>query len=106
MGPQAGAGRVLARHEDWVTSIAASPDGSLVATGGGDDTVRIFPLAGGPARVLRGHRDMIRGLVFSRDGQRLASVGFDSAVRVWDVRQRRAAAREPRPPSRAPPAWS
>jgi eukaryotic-like serine/threonine-protein kinase len=80
-----GAGRVLARHEDWVTSIAASPDGSLVATGSGDDTIRIVPRAGGAGLILRGHRDMIRGLLFSADGRRLASVGFDSTVRVWDV---------------------
>jgi eukaryotic-like serine/threonine-protein kinase len=80
-----GAPRLLGRHEDWVTSIAASPDGRLVATGSGDDTIHLMSTGGGPTRVLRGHGDTVRGLTFSAGGEHLASVSYDSSVRIWDV---------------------
>jgi len=82
---RAGALRELGRHDDWVTSIASSPDGRLIATGSGDDTVRLFPVLGGRPRLLRGHADTVRDLVFSPSGDWLASVSYDSTVRVWDV---------------------
>ena len=88
---QKGLLRGLQRHQDWVTTLAISPDGQLVASGSGDDTIVMRRLADDGGRdlpqemVLRGHEDTVRGLVFSPDGSALASVSFDSSLRIWDI---------------------
>ena len=79
-------------HGAPLTSIAFSPDGSLVATGGTDGTVRIWDLvlrakATGFAAVrpvLR-HDQRVRSVEFSPDGRLLLTASDDRTVRVWDV---------------------
>jgi WD40 repeat protein len=78
-------------HPEGITSVAWSPNGSIVASGSG--------LAGGPIRLweaasgrflgeLKGHTSWICNLVFSADGQRLYSASADQTIRIWDVERR------------------
>ena len=67
-----------------VVSVAFSPDGRLVATGGRDGRARIWPLGNlnAPPIVLRGHKDSIRSVAFSSDGRLVATGGEDGTARL------------------------
>ncbi len=76
----------LVGHEPVVYGVTFSPDRRLIATAGGDGTIRLWSAVdGGPRAVLRGHNLPVNAVRFSTDGKRLASAGTDSSVRLWDV---------------------
>jgi WD40 repeat protein len=78
-------------HVGQAEAIALNSDGSLMATGGEDTTVRLWQLHGEAPRLvgeLLGHDQRVRALAFSRDGRFLATGGDDTVIRVWDVTAR------------------
>ena len=65
-------------------AIRFSPDGTRIATGASDRTVRLWEAdTGTPLLTLRGHRGAVLGIAFSTDGQDLASASADGNVRLW-----------------------
>jgi WD40 repeat protein/tRNA A-37 threonylcarbamoyl transferase component Bud32 len=79
-------------HDQEVTSLAYSPDGKLLASGGGysAEDIRLWSAATGQtAGSLAGHRGWICDLQFSADGQRLLSASADQTIGIWDVPTRR-----------------
>ncbi|MCC7019089.1 MAG: hypothetical protein IT332_05010 [Ardenticatenales bacterium] len=70
-----------------VTTVAFSPDGAVLASGGPDRVVRLWRSATGESvRQLEGHTDAVMQVAFSPDGSRLASASRDKSVLVWDAR--------------------
>jgi WD40 repeat protein len=73
-------------HTGPVRGLAFSPDGTRLATAGGDRTARVWEAATGRELVaLHGHRDIIWRIAFSPDGTRLATASQDYMLKVWDA---------------------
>jgi hypothetical protein len=79
--------RVLTGHDGWVRAAVVAPDGSWLATGGADGTVRVWDAASGQQRmVLSGHRGRVYTMAIAPDGSWVAAGGAgDTRVLLWDV---------------------
>jgi len=74
----------LPGHESSITSLAVTPDGSLLASGSYDGTIRLRRLPDGePMATLRGHEDGVTSLTVTPDGSLLASGSHDNTIRLW-----------------------
>ena len=76
---------VLEGHTAPIVALAASTDGAMLASASWDQTVRLWPLAGGVPRVLEGHAQNVNGVAFAPDGRTLVSVSYDQSVRIWSL---------------------
>lgn len=79
--------RVIDEHVKGAYALAASPDGTRIATGDGVGNVRLFSATIGERELgpIRLHHGRVWGLAFSEDGTRLASGGEDGDVQVIDA---------------------
>ncbi|KAF5365439.1 hypothetical protein D9758_010875 [Tetrapyrgos nigripes] len=77
----------LRGHTSLVTSVAVSFDGTRIASGSDDMTVRIWDAISGQAigQPFQGHEDEIASVAFSPNGTRLVSGSHDKTVRIWDI---------------------
>jgi hypothetical protein len=75
--------------QQYVLSVAYSPDGSRLATASSDNTVKVWDARSGTEiATLRGHTGEVTSVAYSRDSSRLATASYDQTVKVWDARSR------------------
>jgi WD40 repeat protein len=73
-------------HTSGVRSMAFSPDGQILASGGNDNIILLWDVASGrELRSLTGNTTAVSPVVFSPDGRILASKGYDdNLIKLWD----------------------
>jgi Tol biopolymer transport system component len=77
---------VLMTHDSGVSELAWSPDGSRLATGSWDRTVRILNPGDGRQLLMVGHTNAITDVEWQPAGDLVASVANDASIRIWDAR--------------------
>lgn len=76
----------LTGHADSVSGLAFSTDGTILASGSLDGTIRLWnPRTGRCLTTLPGHMEETSGVAFSPDGRTLASVNLRNSIKFWHV---------------------
>lgn len=79
----------VSAHLSGIGALAYGPDGTKIATCGGDTLVRHWnlPQTGAPTMLaeFKGHTKPVSSVAFNADGRFIVSGGGDLVVRVWDL---------------------
>lgn len=75
----------LQAHNGAVQSVSFSPDGTMLASAGYDNTVKLWNVEGNPKKPISlPHDDAVFSVTFSPDSQTIASASFDKTVKLWN----------------------
>ncbi|MFX0042482.1 MAG: serine hydrolase [Candidatus Hodarchaeota archaeon] len=73
-------------HDDAVSSVVFSIDGTWLASGSWDNTIKLWNITTGTEiRSFENHTHIISSIDISSDGLKLASGSFDKTIKIWEV---------------------
>lgn len=73
-------------HSSRINCVAFDPGGRWLASGGADNSIRIWDLTSGlELRALTGHQNWIKSVAVSPNGELLASGSNDRTVKIWNI---------------------
>ncbi len=72
-------------HTAAVYTVAWSPDGTRIASGGADTTLQTWDAEGGNLNIYSGHKKSVDYVAWSPDGKRIVSASDDNTAKVWDM---------------------
>ena len=75
----------LEGHNSGVRAINFSNNGSLIASGSEDNTIKIWKRDGTLLNTFTGHTKTVRSIGFSPDDQILVSASDDKTLKLWDI---------------------
>ena len=78
--------QTLTGHSGYIWSVAINPDGETLASGSGDETIKLWQLSSArEIRTLTGHFYPISSVAISPDGEFLASGSDDGMIKLWQL---------------------
>jgi WD40 repeat protein len=76
----------IKKHTDWVTAIAFSPNGQMLATADRNGGISIWdPDSAQELFTLAGHKSAVTALSWRGDSKLLASSSEDGTVKLWEM---------------------
>ena len=76
-------------EENTIRSVAITPNGQTIVTGGEDGQIQIWNgLSGQLEKTLPAHEDGIKTVAISADGNTIVTGGKDSRIKIWNRRSR------------------
>ena len=72
-------------HESWARSVAFSPDGRRLVTGGWDRRVRVWEVTNGAMVWEKKADDVVQCVAFHPGGRLIVSSGFSGRIQGWDA---------------------
>src|SRR5262249_49771489 len=80
----------LRGHTGEVRALSFSADGTRLASGGNDNTVKLWNFAAEPTAIdyvttFRGHGGWVHGCVLAADPQFAVSTSLDGYVKIWNA---------------------
>lgn len=78
--------RLLRGHTKAISTVAFSPDSTMIVTSSLDGTVRVWDTRTGRSIAILGQTDQVSSAVFSPNGQWVAASGTDDGTtHVWET---------------------
>ena len=78
--------QTIQAHGDWVRCLSFTPDGTKLASGSFDKTIKLWQLATGSViHTLTDHPKGVFALAISPDGKLLVSGSWDEAIKLWNL---------------------
>ncbi|MFM7712492.1 MAG: WD40 repeat domain-containing protein, partial [Microcystis sp.] len=81
----------LKGHLSSVLGVDFSPDGQMLVSGSGDNTIKLWktnekgqwlPF---PVKTIEGHSNSVLDVKFSPDGQQFASASAENTIKIWQL---------------------